>query len=274
MSKLKKISLISAFHFYKLFFRTALFITVLVFYIIGRVENSGEIIGGIEKYNWILGFVWIVFFVEMVFRFFPSRFESMGCQKQFRKNYKPTSNAVPAKGSSKSTFLVLLSWILLNTVIAILYFSGFIDKGILILISLFYSVADMICILFFCPFQTWFMKNKCCGSCRIYNWDYAMMFTPLALIKNPFTWSIFGVSLFLAFVWELSLRIHPERFSEQTNKSLSCAECPEKLCQHKSQLRSFLRKNSEIFMVKSTTIIKKTKEKLRSKNKPSDSDED
>ena len=65
-----------------------------------------------------------------------------------------------------------------------LYENGFdiIDEGVLWLVCLFYGVCDMICILFFCPFQSWFLKNKCCCTCRIYNWDYAMMFTPLFFI--------------------------------------------------------------------------------------------
>lgn len=34
----------------------------------------------------------------------------------------------------------------------------------------------------------------------------------------------------------------PERFSTQTNESLSCAMCQEKLCQHKTQLKKNLEK--------------------------------
>jgi hypothetical protein len=59
---------------------------------------------------------------------------------------------------------------------------GILDDGIMILLCSAYSICDIICILFFCPFQTWFMKNKCCSTCRIYNWDYAMMFTPLFFV--------------------------------------------------------------------------------------------
>ena len=35
---------------------------------------------------------WVVFAVEMVLRFFPSRLESSGCQKQFRRNYVKTGD--------------------------------------------------------------------------------------------------------------------------------------------------------------------------------------
>ena len=38
----------------------------------------------------------------------------------------------------------------------------------------------------------------------------------------------------LVLKWEITYRLHPERFSTQTNESLSCAMCQEKLCQHKT----------------------------------------
>ena len=112
----------------------------------------------------------------------------------------------------------------------------------MVLLSIFYSVCDMICILFFCPFQTWMMKNKCCSTCRIYNWDYIMMFTPLLVVDNPYAKCLVGLSLLLLIRWELNYFMHPERFYEETNCALSCANCKEKLCHHKKQLRSFHKK--------------------------------
>ncbi len=208
----------------------------------------------------------------MIFRFFPSPFESMGCQKQFARNYKPTGETPSRPNTWRSTLAVFVCWVALNSVIGLLYFLGVFDKGILILTTLFYSVCDMICILFFCPFQTWFMKNKCCGSCRIYNWDYPMMFTPLVFIPNVFTWSIFGVSIILVLVWEMLLRVHPERFYERTNACLSCGECREKLCHHKKQLRHFLKKNRKLLIQKWNLTIEKTKSKLSHNHSSSEPD--
>ena len=110
------------------------------------------------------------------------------------------------------------------------------------LISLAYGVCDMICILFFCPFQTWILKNRCCGVCRIYNWDYAMMFTPFVFIPNAYTWSLLIMSLVLLARWEITLHMHPEWFSDRTNANAQCRNCKEKLCQHKKQLKSFWEK--------------------------------
>ena len=265
MPKKIKLSRISALHYFKLVFRSVLFLCALAVYIVNRVHKKTYFFGYAEHRSIILTVIGIIFFVEMILRFFPSRMESMGCQKQFSKNYIPRAGASVPKGVHSSVLYVLLAWLLLNGAIGVVYFLGWIDAGILFLISLAYSVCDMICILFFCPFQTWFMKNKCCGSCRIYNWDYAMMFTPLVFVPGVYTYSLLGVALLLVAVWEFLAWRHPERFSEQTNECLSCKNCQEKLCHHKSQLRGFLRKNKEKLLLKGNVVIEKVKNVTKKK---------
>jgi len=239
----RKLTLICAVHYMKLCYRSLLLVVTLVMYVLGRIRHSEELFGGYEDNRWVLGTIWLVFAVEMACRFFPSRLESTGCGKQFRRNYRPTGQTEPKLQSWKRTLAVVAAWTVLNGIIGSLYLSGILDGGIMILISLAYSVCDMICILFFCPFQTWFMKNRCCSDCRIYNWDYAMMFTPLVFIPNLYAWSLLGISLLLLVRWEITLRRFPERFAVNTNACLSCAACTEKLCHHKKQLRHFREKN-------------------------------
>ncbi len=249
------LSSISLMHYIKLVGRTLLLVLAAVIYIINRVNNTGSLFGGAEHNYAILFVIWAIFVVEMILRFFPSRFESTGCQKQFKNTFKPTNIAKPELQPNSVTILVAVVWLALNAVFGILYYSHVIDAGILILISLTFSVCDMICILFFCPFQTWFMKNKCCTSCRIYNWDFAMMFTPLVFIKNPFALSIFLCAVALLIRWEVAVYRHPERFSEKTNACLSCANCNEKLCYHKRQLRHFLVTNKDKVQLKGNALM-------------------
>lgn len=245
MKKISKISKTSHMHGIKLIARSALFISALILYIISSVKNTDEVFGGYEKSIWLLTVIWLVYAVEMILRFFPSKIESPGCQKQFARNYLPTGEEKPRLQSWKRTFAVAAVWLMLNAVIGILYMVGIIDAGILVLISLAYGVCDMICILFFCPFQTWFMKNRCCTDCRIYNWDFAMMFTPYVFIPSVYTWSLLGMSLLLLLRWEITLHRHPERFAANTNACLSCKNCHEKLCTHKTQLQCFIQKNKK-----------------------------
>ena len=166
-------------------------------YIYNRIRHTGELFGGFERNSVLLSAIWIIFVIEMVLRFFPSSIESMGCQKQFSKNYKPTGREEVRLQSWKRTAVVLASWVALNAVFGALYLTGVFDSGMMLLIALAYSVCDMICILFFCPFQTWMMKNRCCVTCRIYNWDFAMMFTPLIFVRNLYAQTLVLISLVL-----------------------------------------------------------------------------
>ena len=56
-------------------------------------------------------------------------------------------------------------------------------------------------------------------------------------------WSLAAMSLLLLAKWEYMVRRYPHRFSETTNRCLSCGKCEEKLCHHKKQLHSFWKKN-------------------------------
>ena len=151
----------------------------------------------------------------------------------------------------------MILWIALVVILGFLYWKGVIGIAEIFLISVFFYVADLICVLIWCPFRL-IMKNKCCTTCRIYNWDYAMMFTPLVFIPNIFTWSLLGISLLLLIEWEVLYKKFPERFVENCNSSLSCINCQEKLCHHKKQLQHYL-KNGK-FNLKGNVIFKKKKD--------------
>ncbi len=235
----KIISAVSTLHFIRLAYRSVLFASLIVGYIMycidGKVRFPSEPYANIP----IVMVVWVIFMFEMLIRFFPSRLESHGSQKQFKRNYIKTGNTDINIHDNNSTVLVLLIWIVFNMIFGTLRMAGIFDDWIMILLCVFYSLCDMICILFFCPFQTLFMKNKCCSACRIYNWDYAMMFTPLFFVDSLFLKCLLLVSLALFLRWEITFYRHPEYFSENTNGYLKCVNCKEKLCVHKKQLRSF-----------------------------------
>ena len=243
-AKYRKLSPISVMHYVKLAVRSLFFIAVAAVYVVGLI-NGGELLPSFTTVNLLLGVIWGIYAVEIAARFFPSKLESPGCQKVFGRKFLPTEEEAPKLMPWKRTAAVVGAWVALNGVIGGLYLCGVIDKGALVLVSLAYGVCDMICILFFCPFQTWFMKNRCCSDCRIYNWDFAMMFTPLVFIPNVFTLVLLALSLALLVYWEITYKLHPERFATNTNGCISCAECNEKLCHHKKQLHSFWRRQSK-----------------------------
>ena len=252
-----KISLISKLNYFRLFYRGTLLVGVLIYYILTRVYNMPFFdFSNVLTYV-VLGFITLSLIVEMIERFIPTRTSSMGSQKQFKKNYLPSGEDKPELQSWKTTLVVFLSWVGLNAIFATLFYLRIFDQGIMTLISLAYSVSDMICILFFCPFQTWMMHNRCCGTCRIYNWDFAMIFTPAVFLiitpaengvfVNPFALVLVALSLALLLEWEIIYHAHPERFSDKTNLSLRCVNCQEKLCSHKKQLQKLLAKRHKLF---------------------------
>ena len=234
----RKISIVSTLHYIRLVYRFALFVLLLISYIRYRMFSADPILESAEKIPAIIYVTWAVFAVEMVMRFFPSKYESPGCQKQFARNYIKSGSTEISIPDNNAAVLIALIWIVFNGIFGALYLTGILDDGIMILLCSAYSVCDIICILFFCPFQTWFMKNKCCSTCMMYNWDYAMMFTPLFFIRKPYSWSLLALSVALLIRWEITFYLHPERFSEKTNDYLQCKNCTEKLCAHKKQLHS------------------------------------
>ena len=123
----------------------------------------------------------------------------------------------------------MLLWIALIAVIGVLCYTHVINKLWLFMISVCFYVCDLICVLIWCPFRL-IMKNKCCTTCRIFNWDHLMMFSPLVFMGGFYAISLVVMAVLAWLVWELCVMIYPERFWEMTNVSLKCCECTDKLC--------------------------------------------
>ncbi len=236
-----RLTAVSTLHYIRLVYRSLLFAGFFALYLSYRLRGGEDVAAALERRPWMLILICAVFTLEMVLRFFPSGLESPGCQKQFRRNYIKTGKTHIEMHDNNATVLVALIWIFFNAIFGALHMLGVLDDGAMILLSCAYSVCDMICILFFCPFQSWFLRNKCCSTCRIYNWDYAMMFTPLFFVRRFYTWGLLILSVALLARWEITFYRYPERFSEQTNGYLRCECCTEKLCAHKNQRRSLWR---------------------------------
>ena len=245
ITKKQKWTAVVMYHYFRLFYRSALFIGSVVSYILFRFYNGHSLPDQFRQRPALLLIMWFIFVLEMTARFFPSELESPGSQKQFRQNYIKTGQTDYRIQDNHGTVLVALIWIVFNGVFGALHMMGVLDDGILLLLCSAYSICDMVCILFYCPFQSIFLRNKCCCTCRIYNWDYAMMFTPLFFVRSWYTWSLLGLSVALLLRWEITFYRFPERFAAETNGYLSCANCTEKLCRHKTQLHALWKSIAE-----------------------------
>lgn len=230
--------------------RALLFAFFATVYIIGKIKGWQHPFGGLAFNRAILMPLWLMFAFEAVLKLVPNNTESIGCNKQYKKFFKPTEKTTPILLPGKKTLLVAVVWIVPNLAFGILYLTGVVDSGFLFLATLFYAMGDMICVLFFCPFQVWFMQNRCCTNCRIYNWDMIFMFTPLVFIPHLYTYSLVVLAVIILIWWEVAYHKYPERFSESTNKNLTCASCTTKTCLHKKQLKNYIKKHSNRFFDK------------------------
>ena len=184
-----------------------------------------------------LHFLWLIWIVDMVLQIIPIKNKvALGSQKLFANRFRPIREKINSKAlknyivsTTKSAYKVMLLWIALIAVIGVLYYTHVINKLWLFMISVCFYVCDLICVLIWCPFRL-IMKNKCCTTCRIFNWDHLMMFSPLVFMGGFYAISLVVMAVLAWLVWELCVMIYPERFWEMTNVSLKCCECTDKLC--------------------------------------------
>jgi len=131
--------------------------------------------------------------------------------------------------TTRAAYRVFIIWTALITAIGVLYFQGILSRVALLMITIVFYVCDLICVLIWCPFRL-IMRNRCCTTCRIFNWDHLMMFTPVLFVDSFYTWSLLLMSLAAWILWEACVLLFPERFWEHSNAALQCAQCTDKLC--------------------------------------------
>ena len=187
--------------------------------------------------------LWVIFMAMMMGHLIPREKLPMGIGKARRNKYLPEENFSEIQllkflqNQNVKAWKVMLVWLSFNAIFGILYLLQIMDSIDLIMLSVFYFLCDYICILIFCPFQRWIMKNSCCVNCRIYEWGHFMMFTPMLFIRDFFSWSLFFTSCVVFIKWEITYAAHPERFWKGSNKNLQCRNCKDKTCQIKGKVK-------------------------------------
>ena len=184
-----------------------------------------------------LHLLWAVWVVDMFLQILPVKNKiPLGSQKLFANRFRPIREKINTDALKKyiehttaSAYLVMIIWVALVLIIGSLYLFGVINALWLFMISVFFYVCDLICVLIWCPFRL-IMKNKCCTTCRIFNWDHLMMFSPLVFVGGFYALSLVAMAFTAWLVWELCVLTYPERFCEMTNLALQCSECTDKLC--------------------------------------------
>lgn len=185
----------------------------------------------------ILHLLWLVWVVDMLLQLIPVKnLIPLGSQKHFGIHFEPIKEKINHHalrnyiiGTTQSAYKVFILWFAVTLSIGVLYFYDVLKAEHLFLITVFFYVCDLICVLIWCPFRL-IMKNRCCTTCRIFNWDHLMMFTPMLFINSLYSISLLLLAFVVWVVWELCVMLYPERFWENTNASLQCSNCTDKLC--------------------------------------------
>lgn len=231
MSRLRKI------YFARLAGRIIVAIGVLYLYIAHR-----EMFDVLSGWNFFsspspLHLLWLVWIIDMVGQLVPVHKNiALGSQKMYRHRFDPILDGINYKAlkehivnTTKAAYKVFLIWVALLGALAILFFNSILGYAEIFLIAVCFFVCDLICVLIWCPFRL-IMRNRCCTTCRIFNWDHLMMFSPFILTPGFYTTSLLIIAFAAWVMWEVCVMIYPERFWENTNLALKCSNCTDKLC--------------------------------------------
>jgi len=234
-------------YFARLYGRIVIFIVCLIMCFNPQFYDVLEGMNFFDGFH-ILHLLWFIWVFDMVLQIIPIRNNlALGSQKLFANRFSPIRKKFNYKNlknyivsTTKSAYKVFILWVLLIASIGMLYYYKIINKTWLFMISVFFYVCDLICVLIWCPFRL-IMKNKCCTTCRIFNWDHLMMFSPLIFVGGFFSISLVVIAVLAWLVWEICVILYPERFSAMTNAALQCSNCTDKLCtQYCQKLRKMI----------------------------------
>ncbi|WP_209344711.1 hypothetical protein [Flavonifractor sp. AGMB03687] len=201
--------------------------------------ESFAVLNGFQFFKTLspLHLLWIIWVMDMFLQIIPIKNKlPLGSQKLFANHFKPIREKVNYEAlrnyivsTTKAAYKVFLLWCLLIAAIGALYYTGVLDKANLFMISVLFYVCDLICVLIWCPFRL-ILKNRCCTTCRIFNWDHLMMFSPLIFMGGFYAGSLVSMAAVAWLVWELCVMMYPERFWDHSNEALKCSKCTDKLC--------------------------------------------
>ena len=196
----------------------------------------------LKGWNFFRGFswlhpLWLIWAVDTLQQIVPIKNKlPLGSMKLFQSRFKPIRERINYEAlrdytiaTTRAAYKGFLIWCAGLAVIGLLYYYGILGRAELFLISAVFYVCDLICVLIWCPFRL-LMRTRCCTTCRIFNWDHLMMFTPMIFMGGFYAVSLLSLAFLAWLVWEVCIMMYPERFWDKSNAALKCANCTDKLC--------------------------------------------
>lgn len=229
-------------------------IAVLVFVIVTTIiyPKQLEVLEGMKFFQHlsVLHILWLLYLWYMLEKLLPLKNRKpKGCMKYQKSEFQPTKEYMAwqknlkdgnreskktefeqayqkqRKWYNKGAGIVLICWVLVAVAIGVLHGLDILTNRLLLIGSCLFYIGDLVCILFWCPFQAVLMKNRCCTQCRIYNWDTMLLILPIMFIPGFYSYSLCLPALINVGIWEVTRLVHPERYYPVSNANLQCANC-------------------------------------------------
>ncbi len=193
-------------------------------------------------YEFVIPIIFVYFIFDSLSVLIPSVNKYIPSSKHLKRNYVERlgyNKTNLDKIKRKNNLLAFITFILyfgILSIIGLIYLNYDIFKEIHIyLIFLLINIGDYVCVLYWCPFRSIILKNNCCHTCRITNWDRLMKFYILIFIPNIYTLTLVSLGVIIFITWEYVHHISPERFYSISNDTLSCKSCNDTLCKKKKE---------------------------------------
>ncbi|MEA4814733.1 MAG: hypothetical protein VB112_07495 [Oscillospiraceae bacterium] len=216
--------------------RLAVFTAALAVYSNDRDSLSfGEGVAFFAGKPYLLA-LWLALMGQLAFHLFSNARSAQRNRARGTLSADDETKAALVRRANAGALKVAALWIACNGIIAVLFYTRVIGRSELLLLTLFYFMCDLIAVLVFCPFSRFIMHNKCCMTCRIYDWGAIMAYTPMFFVPAFFSWTLAGMSLVIFIKWEAAYARRHELFFEYTCDALSCSKCAAPLCRIKRAL--------------------------------------
>ena len=183
--------------------------------------------------------LWLAWMLDMLWQLVPVKKRiviALGSQKHFRFRFQPIKEAFSIQAlrrhiieTTKAAYKVFALWAVIVAIVSMLRVFDILSDTALLMITMVFYVCDLICVLIWCPFRL-IVKAKCCTTCRIFNWDHLMMFSPMLTVGGFYSRTLVLMAFADWLLWELCIMMYPERFWENSNAALRCTNCTDKLC--------------------------------------------
>ena len=185
-----------------------------------------------KKYMFPILFVYflldnLIILLPKIYKYIPNMKYSKKFYQSPPKFDKNKLESIKKSNNKRALFTFILYFGAL-TFIGLAYQTlEFLEDTHIYLLFLLLNAMDYFCILIWCPFKDIILKNSCCYTCRITNWDRFMKSYILVFVPNVFTLTIVFLGFINFIIWEFNHQIHPERFYSISNNALRCNSCME-----------------------------------------------